>query len=116
MKKKCIKIALLAACLIALSGCSNIVNQFAFYPDTRNIIPTEKLPAGIEELVINTTDNVKLQAYYMENIDSDRLLIFFFCCLIDKSGQDTYIICYSYFIVLFSEYQKFAVFKNFCIL
>jgi hypothetical protein len=60
-----------------LTGCSSLVNQFAFYPDTRNIIPAEKLPQGVEEIFITTGDNIRLQAYYLKNPLSDRVLIFF---------------------------------------
>jgi uncharacterized protein len=77
VKQKFIIIVMLVNCLIALAGCSNIVNQFAFYPDTKNIIPVEQLPAGIEEIFITTGDHVKLQAYYAANKGSEKILIFF---------------------------------------
>jgi fermentation-respiration switch protein FrsA (DUF1100 family) len=77
VKQKFIKITILVCLLIVLAGCSNIVNQFAFYPDTQNIIPAEKLPAGVEEVFITTGDHVKLQAYYVKNSDSEKVLIFF---------------------------------------
>jgi fermentation-respiration switch protein FrsA (DUF1100 family) len=71
------KLALFACCLVVLAGCNSIVNQFAFFPDTQNIIPAGKLPKGVEEVFITTEDHVKLQAYYVKNSASDRLLIFF---------------------------------------
>ncbi len=77
MKKSLFKSAFLACCLIVLAGCSSIVNQFAFYPDTQNIIPAEKLPLEVEEIFITTSDNVRLQSYYVKNPASDRILIFF---------------------------------------
>lgn len=77
MKKTVIKSFVLACCVIALAGCSAIVNQFAFYPDTKTSIPPEKLPAGVEEMFIKTSDHLRIQAYYAKNPDSDRLLIFF---------------------------------------
>ncbi|MBC2716628.1 MAG: alpha/beta hydrolase [Desulfobacteraceae bacterium] len=77
MKKTFITSAILASCLIVLTACSSVVNQFAFYPDTQNIIPAEKLPPGVEEIFITTNDHVKLQAYYVKNPASDRILIFF---------------------------------------
>ena len=77
MKVIFIKSAILLFFLMVLTGCSSIVNQFAFYPDTQNIIPVEKLPQGVEEIFITTGDNVKLQAYYVKNPASDRVLIFF---------------------------------------
>jgi len=77
VKKIFNKLVLLAWCLVALTGCSSIVNQFAFFPDTQNIIPAEKLPQGVEEVFITTVDKLKLQAYYVGNPDSERLLIFF---------------------------------------
>lgn len=72
-----IKPFILICCLIVLTGCSSLVNQFAFYPDTQNIIPAEKLPFGVDEVFITTEDNVRLQAYYLKNPSSERMLIFF---------------------------------------
>jgi fermentation-respiration switch protein FrsA (DUF1100 family) len=77
VKKIFIKSAALICCFAALAGCSDIVNQFAFYPDTKTAIPAEKLPAGVDEIFFTTGDHVRLQAYYVKNPDSDRLLIFF---------------------------------------
>jgi len=77
VKQKSIIIFMLVNCLITLAGCSNVVNQFAFYPDTKNIIPVEQLPAGVEEVFITTGDHVKLQAYYAANKGSEKILIFF---------------------------------------
>lgn len=75
--KTAINSAVLICCLIALAGCSAIVNQFAFYPDTKTFIPVEKLPPGVDEIFITTGDQIRLQAYYVKNPADDRLLIFF---------------------------------------
>jgi len=71
------KLALLVCCLGALAGCSNLVNQFAFYPDTRTIIPAEKLPPGVKEIFFTTADKVRLQAYHVTHPTSERILIYF---------------------------------------
>jgi hypothetical protein len=68
---------IISCCLVLLAGCSSLVNQFAFYPDNQDIIPTEKLPSGVEEVFITTEDNVRLQAYFLKNSLSERILIFF---------------------------------------
>jgi len=77
MKQTFINTVMLLNCLIIMAGCSNIVNQFAFYPDTKNIIPVEQLPAGVEEVFITTGDDVMLQAYYAASKGSGKILIFF---------------------------------------
>ena len=77
MRNVFIKPFILICCLVLLTGCSRLVNQFAFYPDTQNIIPAEKLPSGVDEIFITTEDNVRLQAYYLKNPSSERMLIFF---------------------------------------
>jgi len=77
MKKSQFLFALMVVCFFAVSGCSGLVNKFAFYPDTQNIIPEEDLPDSIEEIFLTTTDKIDLQAYLVRNPDSDRILIFF---------------------------------------
>jgi len=65
--------------LIGLSmlGCKPIVNEFAFYPDNVNVIPANKLPNGIQEITINTDDNVKLISIFLPSTKSKKLLIYF---------------------------------------
>lgn len=54
-----------------------IVNAFAFHPDVDNVIPTNKLPNGIQEITINTADKVKITSLYLPSAESDKLLIYF---------------------------------------
>ncbi len=77
MRNVFIRPFIITCCLVLLAGCSSLVNQFAFYPDTQNIIPAKRLPSGVDEIFITTGDNVRLQAYYLKNPSSERMLIFF---------------------------------------
>ncbi|MCK4586431.1 MAG: alpha/beta hydrolase, partial [Gammaproteobacteria bacterium] len=65
--------------LIGLSmlGCKPIVNELAFYPDNVNVISANKLPDGIQELTVNTDDNVKLISLFLPSTESKKLLIYF---------------------------------------
>jgi uncharacterized protein len=69
-------IAVLIFCIVLL-GCDPIVNFFAFFPDTKNVLPAEKLPPAVEEVFFNTSDNETLQAYLLENKNAKKLLIYF---------------------------------------
>jgi hypothetical protein len=66
-----------ACCISGGAGCDNIVNEFAFFPDTRNNLSTEQLPRGVEEIFIPAADDIRLQAYYLARPDSPTLLILF---------------------------------------
>ena len=35
-------------------GCQTVVNRMAFHPDTKNVIPTSKLPENVKEIFIKT--------------------------------------------------------------
>ncbi len=61
----------------ATLGCKPIVAEFAFYPDNENVIPTNQLPHGIEEITISTADKVKITSLYLPSAESDKLLIYF---------------------------------------
>ncbi len=58
-------------------GCKFIVNQLAFYPDSVDVLPKDRLPHGVEELFIDTEDQVRIQALYLPLADSDKVLIYF---------------------------------------
>jgi fermentation-respiration switch protein FrsA (DUF1100 family) len=60
-----------------LFNCKGIVNQFAFYPDTQDILPVESLPPGVREIYIETEDKERLQCYQVLDYQSNCLLIFF---------------------------------------
>ena len=72
-----IKIIAIVICCISLLGCEEIVNQYAFYPDTKNVLPAEKLPPDVDEVFFKTSDNQTLQAYLVRNLRSNLLLIYF---------------------------------------
>ena len=63
--------------LFSLSGCKTIINQMAFHPDTKNVIPSNKLPSNIKELFIQTEDNLKIHSYFIPNKSSGKILIYF---------------------------------------
>lgn len=62
---------------ISMLGCKPIVNEFAFYPDNVNVIPANNLPNGIQEITINTDDNVELISLFLPSTESKKLLIYF---------------------------------------
>jgi len=57
-----------------LSGCKELVNQFAFYP---NQTYEKKLPPEVQERLFTTSDEVQLSSLYLPTIGSDTLLIYF---------------------------------------
>ena len=63
--------------LIYLCGCQSITNSLAFHPDTVNTIPRDELPANVQELFIETSDQETLQSYFIPSPDSNQLLIYF---------------------------------------
>lgn len=58
-------------------GCQFIINFFAFFPDRMDLIPTDELPAGVEEVFIATPDGMKLQCYWLPRPQSQWVLIYF---------------------------------------
>jgi len=71
------KIIVLIIFSIVLIGCKSLVNKMAFHPDTVNLIPTDKLPVGIEEKFIRTEDDVKIQCLYLPASGADNIVIYF---------------------------------------
>jgi len=61
----------------AALGCKPIVAEFAFFPDNEDVIPTNQLPQGIQEITISTADKVKITSLYLPSNKSDKLLIYF---------------------------------------
>jgi fermentation-respiration switch protein FrsA (DUF1100 family) len=72
---KTIVVSLLLA--LPLSGCKAIINGLAFYPDNINVIATEDLPEGIQELSIEAEDKVKTTSLYLPSPGTNKLLIYF---------------------------------------
>ena len=64
-------------CLLISGGCKEVVNKFAFHPDTKNVIPSDHLPRNVQEIYIETIDNIKIQSYLIPDNSSDKLLIYF---------------------------------------
>ena len=60
-----------------LVSCKPVVNKMAFHPDTKNVIPSNKLPRNVQEIFIETTDHIKIQSYLIPNEVSDKILIYF---------------------------------------
>ncbi len=62
-----------------LIGCSNIRNKMTFYPDTKYEINKENFPLFASELIIKTSDQEKLQAFYFTHRDtSNHSLVIYF--------------------------------------
>ena len=59
-----------------MSSCNSLINKMTFHPD-RDVLPTEQLPANVQEVYFETGDGVEIHAYYLENRSSDRILIYF---------------------------------------
>lgn len=72
---KTIVVSLLLA--LPLSGCKAIINGLAFYPDSTNVIATEDLPEGIQELTITAEDKVRTTSLYLPLDGANKLLIYF---------------------------------------
>jgi len=58
-------------------GCEPLINKLAFHPDNVNVIPTNELPQGIEEMVVVTEDDVRIKNLYLPAPDSKKILIYF---------------------------------------
>ncbi len=62
---------------VLLMGCRFIVNFFAFHPDRHDLLPADRLPAGLQEVFIPTKDREQLQCYWIARQQSPWLLIYF---------------------------------------
>lgn len=63
--------------LFTLYGCKSVVNMLAFYPDKTNIIPADRLPENVQEIFMETEDNLNIQAYLLPHKNSGKILIYF---------------------------------------
>jgi fermentation-respiration switch protein FrsA (DUF1100 family) len=59
-------------------SCENIVNAVSFFPDTKYVIPEEKLPAHISLVTIKTTDGLKIQGLYFHHATKSKDIIVYF--------------------------------------
>ena len=62
---------------IALVGCNQLVNKFAFHPDSENILQAHELPRGVEELVLVSDEGLESTSLFLPSADSEKLLIYF---------------------------------------
>ena len=60
-----------------LSGCETVANRFLFQPDPKDMLAQEQLPVQVQQLFIETADQVMLQAYFLPQPASNRILIYF---------------------------------------
>jgi hypothetical protein len=49
----------------------------AFHPDKLTSISRDKLPQGVQEIFIVTTDKIKIQSYFIPDSSSKKIVIFF---------------------------------------
>ncbi len=63
--------------LFLFTSCDAIINLMAFHPDTQDVLSAERIPSNVEEIFLETEDNLKIQSYYLRYKTSDRLLIYF---------------------------------------
>jgi len=70
-------ITIVATSGVMLLGCDAVVNHFAFYPDSVNVLPADQLPDGIEEFSVTTEDHVKIQGLYLPLANAKNVLIYF---------------------------------------
>jgi fermentation-respiration switch protein FrsA (DUF1100 family) len=62
---------------LSMMNCRFLVNRFAFFPDQKDLIPPAQLPAGVEEVFIQSSDGERLQCYWLPDSTSKRVLIYF---------------------------------------
>ena len=68
---------LLMVAVMILPGCKALINHFAFLPDRHDLLPAERLPAGVEDVYVVTEDGVRIHGLYLPAAASRRLLLYF---------------------------------------
>lgn len=68
---------LLATALAALSGCTSVVNKFAFYPDRTYTIPPNQLPESVRHEFIATADGEKIELFIVAAQQPRTALLYF---------------------------------------
>ena len=58
-------------------SCRFLINRMAFFPDRIDVPPADRLPNGVEQVRIPTSDGQQLQGYWIPRSDSRRVLIYF---------------------------------------
>jgi hypothetical protein len=71
------KNASLVLVICSLSGCSLLVNRFAFFPDSMHAVPLNCLPDTIKFVTIKTVENLQLGCFYLPQAGSRKVVIYF---------------------------------------
>jgi fermentation-respiration switch protein FrsA (DUF1100 family) len=58
-------------------NCRFLINKMAFFPDRFDIPAVDRLPKGVDQVHIKTSDGERLQCYWIPRSDSRRVLIYF---------------------------------------
>jgi len=74
---KITRILLVIFSILILHGCDAVVNKMAFHPDKKYVLSADQLPSSAQEIFIETTDQIKIQSYYIQNKSSNQILIYF---------------------------------------
>ena len=70
-------IILLLLASTTLVGCNQLVNKFAFHPDSENILLEHELPPGVEELVLVSKEGLETTSLFLPSAQSEKLVIYF---------------------------------------
>ena len=64
--------------MLLFCSCDTVINSLSFFPDRENLIPPERLPSNVSDIMIEAADGVKLQLLYMKHESrSGKALIYF---------------------------------------
>lgn len=77
MKHRIWLIATLLFLEVTMVSCRWLVNFYAFFPDRTDIPSVDRLPEGVAEIFIPTSDGESLQCYWIERPGAVRVLIYF---------------------------------------
>lgn len=68
---------MLAACIAWQSGCTTVVNRFAFQPNRTFVVPPGKLPADVRHELIPTEDGKKIELFIVA-VSEPRAVVLYF--------------------------------------
>ena len=77
MARRPIKILTILCIGLVVMNCRFLINKMAFFPDRFDIPPVDRLPEGVAQVRIPTSDGQQLQCYWIPRSDSRRVLIYF---------------------------------------
>ena len=77
MARRPIKILTILCIGLVAMNCRFLINKMAFSPDRFDLPPVDRLPKGVEQVRIRTSDGQQLQCYWIPRSDSRRSLIYF---------------------------------------